>query len=163
MKRRDFLKFMGVSAASTVASDSLIALPETHPQIELLKTPGIITSLDPATPIMFNRILSYDYKLDNNYQFRKSIYGHGEYAPGREEGTISVHALAETWDGQPILFTEYREKKTFLSNLELASLVEFNIEEVRDKLFRVMEFQVTGDESRRFTTVNITAFEMAKR
>ena len=134
MDRRHFLKFMGVTAASTAAASTIIALPETEPKIELLEETKIVTKPDGLT--IFHYVLDWKYDRNENINISHNI-GNGDLypMPGRIAGEVTVHVHLQ--DEVGALINNQSKRQSVLRNANINDMlrVGFQHPELNNKIF----------------------------
>ncbi|MBW1672096.1 MAG: hypothetical protein JRJ45_00370 [Deltaproteobacteria bacterium] len=139
MDRRTFLKVLGVTAASTAATSTLIALPETEPRIQLLAEKEIIVHPDDIT--IFPYVLSWRYKRNDNITMSQMM-GRGDVFPSLGRIEAGVEVVVNLHDATGNIVLNDNRQHSVLRTIDDLNMyrVAFNHSELDNKVFIMMGF-----------------------
>ena len=139
MKRRDFVKFLGVSAASLPLATSLAAMPETKSKIQLLESK--IITLD-SDVVMIDNIKTVKYRRNDNFIIHHDLtgkHGNNQGYPGRLTFDIEIEAYID----KPIWLERSKNLVKFsLKFGELKDTIYSNLHILSGRVFTATSYEV---------------------
>ena len=162
MNRRNFLQFMGVSAAATAASTALAKLPEAESQIILLNKPKdiiIVNSIPNDVDFIINNLISVQYGRNENITWNKQIGGKEWYNPGMIDVTIEIETYSE--NGEFNFYSKNDNVSKFTFDIDLKDDKHYQLMELNGRIFIMERYEVTSSVGS-YTMCSIVAREIAK-
>lgn len=182
MKRREFLRFMGVSTAATVASTALAKIPEAESQIILLDKPkdimlpendkynGLLEEVDfiikNVNEISYNRNM-----IEYSVMSKTMVDDSNSYTDANGLiGDISISLEAIFLEGN--LFNFDIGNGTFAFDLNIEEMKNsqetyllrdhINLNALNGRKFQMMSYEITAS-SKTITVANVHAKEIARK
>ena len=161
MNRRNFLQFMGVSAAATAASTALAKIPEAESQIILLSKPKeiiVASSIPNNVDFIINNLVSVQYGRNENLQWQRQIGGKEWYNPGMIDVTIEIETYSE--NGNFNFYNKNNDVSKFTFDLNLDDNNHNELMALNGRIYIMESYEVTSSVGS-YTMCSIVAREIA--
>lgn len=162
MQRRDFLKFMGVSAGATVAANALATIPEAEKQIILLDKPKdiiIANEMPDVDFIISDGIKSISYINDKNILVHEDIVTQS-IIPTLGYKSIEIDVSYYAVSDQFNLFVNQSNQVTFTFNLKMDDPKFHYLMELNGRKFMLYNYRIEANY-KDITEVQLSAMEVS--
>lgn len=162
MKRRDFVKFLGVSTASLPIANALAKIPEVEPQIILLDKPKdiIIAKNLPDVDFVIDQLCSISYRNNDNVNIYETALSMQVVNPTVGSQQIDLEIEYEFIDDQVNLYKKMLEPRSFTFNLQLENTRHVHLMELNGRRFMLVEYNITAD-AKNYMMIQARAVELA--